>query len=163
MAENKDEQNYLKILLRQYSECWADIRHYNNQIWLMPSILIATISIVGILFHYWQDFQIGRVLSLLLAFGFTLIIMIALKKHRFFSNNRVKNYEKIQEQLKKLSGKIKNDFVEIKWKTPDLAENTSCINKTRAYNWQLGLIIIILIGISVLLLGELVLFICSIS
>lgn len=143
----------MEILLKQYSECWADIRNYSNAIWQIPTLLVATMSFLGILYgNYLRNVQIGRIVVLLLALGFTFVSIIALKKHRFFSNKRVDVFESIQEELKRISGQA--GFREIKWKSEDLAKDCCWINRTSAYRWQLGLVITILFGIIILLFGE---------
>ena len=152
------ERAYFDVLLRQYSECWASIRNYTNSIWQIPTFLIAVISFLGLLYsNYLRDVQIGRILTLFLAFGFALVSIIALKKHRFFSVCRTKDFEEIQEQLKKFLEQKEFRFKEIKFKSADLAKDGCYLHRTSAYRWQLGLAIIILIGISILLIGEFVL------
>jgi len=153
MDKATDDEHYFEILLKQYSECWEDIRDYSRQVWQIPAVLIAIISFIGILYSTSvSSSHVGRIATLLLALGFTLISFVALKKHRFFSDRRVENFNDIQQELKNLlkQDEYKNKVKDIKWKTSDFRE-AYCINATSAYKWQYGLVMAILIGILILL------------
>ena len=157
---NYGKTNYLKILLQQYSECWADVRNYTTSIWQIPLVLTAVITFTGMLYgQYLKNNPGGRILTLALALGFTSVSMIALEKHRFFQKARVEDLKEIQGHLKQLREEF--EFIEIKWRTNELIEDTRykgiicCTCKTIAYNWQRGLVISIFIGIVILLLCEL--------
>jgi hypothetical protein len=106
------------------------------------------------------------VLALLLGFSFTLVSIIALIKQRFFACHSTRDFEAVETQIQKLleqeefKGLLKNheiEFRKIKFKSKDLAE-CGGFYRTSAYNWQLGLATIILIGIVFLLFVEFAMF-----
>jgi len=105
------KKEYLKILLQQYSECWQGIRNDSNSVWQIPTLLITTISVLGIAYvQLYQiqttqlnyEIQTARILILLVGFGFTLISLIALVKHRLSCNGRTEDFENVQKQLMRL-------------------------------------------------------------
>jgi len=163
MGEKVDDvkKEYFQILLQQYSESWQDIRNYSNSVWQIPTLLITAISVLGIAYaqSYLYQNQAARILILLLGFGFTLVSLIALIKHRFFCDRRVDDFTEIQQQLKTLLKGKNNEFEckEIRFKSKELAEGRCCIYHTSAYNWALGLTISILLGIALLLAREFIL------
>jgi hypothetical protein len=141
-------KEYLKILLQQYSECWEGIRSDSNSVWQIPTLLITTISVLGL--AYIQLYQIpitqlsqiqtARILILLVGFGFTLVSLIALVKHRVSCNSKTQDFYNIQRQLKRLLEQkefksffeaINKDdeenqriqFREIKFENKDIAKN----------------------------------------
>jgi hypothetical protein len=160
MSEKLDDvkkEEYLKILLQQYSESWQSIRECSNAVWQIPMLLITSISVLGIAYaqpSLYQN-QIARILILLLGFGFTLVSLLALIKHRFLSDRRVDDFENIQGQLRTLLNQ--KEFREIKFKSKELAEGRCSIYHTSAYKWQRDLTVIILFGIAFLLAREFVL------
>jgi len=170
------KKEYIKILLQQYSEAWQSIRNDSNSVWQIPTLLITTISVLGVAFAQLRHIQAARILILLLGLGFTLVSLIALVKHRFFCVKRTEDFNEVQRQLKwlvdnndeftsffkKINNKIlkeeeKIHFKEIKFKSKELAKDRCCIYQTSAYYWQRGLTISILIGIVLLLAREFVL------
>jgi len=176
----KVKEVYLKVLLQQYSECWQSIRNDSNSVWQIPTLLITTISVLAIAYAQFSqnlplnEIQTARILLLLLGFGFTLVSLIALIKHRFFCKCRTEDFNEIQRQLKALNQEefkpifdalnknIGSDcekarFREIWFESSKLARNRCCIYHTSAYHWQCGLIISTLIGIVLLLAREFVL------
>ena len=149
--ESDDETNYLRILLQQYSECWADVRAYSNSLWQITAVLVAVVAFFGLLYgHYLNDIQIWRITTLLLALGFTSVSIVALTKHRFLSKMRVKDLEYIQKRL----GEKFPELKEIRWKSKDLARDYLWIYRISAFRCQLGLSMAILVGILILLLNE---------
>jgi hypothetical protein len=170
MSKGLDDtkKEYLKILVQQYSDAWWSVRECSNAVWQIPTLLITTISVLGIAYaqpSLYQN-QNARILILLLAFGFTLVSLLALIKHRFLSDRRTEDVEKIQEQLmkllqqeefKSLFAKQNIQFRPIKFRSADLAEGHSSIYRTSAYKWQLGLTVSVLFGIALLLAREFVL------
>jgi len=160
------KKEYLKILLQQYSESWQSIRNDSNSVWQIPALLITTISILGVAYAQLHSIQAARILILLLGFGFTLVSLIALIKHRFFCVRRTDDFKNIEGQLQKLLKQNEFnslfeqegiDFRIIEFKSSELAKNRCCIYHTSAYHWQLGLTISILIGIALLFFREFVL------
>jgi hypothetical protein len=127
MNEQKPEKNdcdvseakkeYLKILLQQYSEVWESIRNDSNAVWQIPTLLLATISVLGIAYIQLYQIphaqpcliQIGRISILLVGLGFTLVSFIALTKHRLSCNYRTADFIIIQEQLKTVLGQKEFD------------------------------------------------------
>lgn len=161
--KNDGKTNLLKILLQQYSECCADIRNFDTLVWQTPTVLTAVLTFLGILYgHYFSEIQSGRIITLLLALGFTTVSIVALIKYRFFSGTRVRLATLIQTQLKELlkPTDFEAKFKEMKWKTTDLikdpeyADIRCCMTRTSAYRWQLIFTTLILIGIVILLLRE---------
>jgi hypothetical protein len=167
MDETDAKKEYLKILLQQYSESWQAIRNHSDAVWQIPLLLVTTISVIGIVYGQLQSLQIARILVLLLGLGFTLVSAIALVKHRFFTCCRTRDFEKIENQLKKLLEQKEFEvlfkdhefeFREIKFKSSDLAKDCYSFYGMSAYKWQLGLTLIILSGIVILLFIEFAMF-----
>jgi hypothetical protein len=156
-----DASNYLEILSRQYTECCADIRNFDTMIWQTPALLTAVMSLLGILYGYYlRDSQSGRFLALFLALGFTSVSLVAIIKHRFFANKRVKHLRYVDSEFKWLLEKssFAERFRKVKRTTSELLEGDCCIYNVRAYHWQLGLVSAILLGILAMLLFEFIRF-----
>jgi hypothetical protein len=171
MSEEVDDvkKEYLKILLQQYSESRQSIRNYSNSIWQIPTLLVTTISVLGIAYAQLYNIQNARILVLLVGFGFTLVSLIALIKHGFFNMCRIEDFNEIQRQLKTLLEKDdcfksflkrinkdagvneKIDFREIKFLSKNLARKHRWLYLRSAYKWQRNLVISLLIGITSLL------------
>jgi len=170
------KKEYLKILLQQYSECWQAIRNDSNSVWQIPTLLITTLSVLGIAYaqlnqiQTLQPYQIqtGRILILLVGFGFVLVSLLVLVKHRASCNSRTDDFERIQAQLKKLLqqkefasffNEAKNSdpqnvdiqFMEIKFQSKDFAKEHRWLYCRSAYKWQRNLTISLLVGITFLL------------
>lgn len=153
MIHGKDDDgtDSLRILLQQYSECWADFRTYSNSLWQITAVVVAVVAFFGLLYgHYLKDVQIWRIITLLFAFGFTSVSIVALTKHRFLSKMRVKDLESIQKKLEEQFSELN----EMQWKTKDLAKDYLWIYRISAFRCQLGLMMAILAGIVILLLNE---------
>jgi len=149
--KSDDKTHSLRILLQQYSECWADVRAYSNSLWQITAVLIAVVAFLGLLYgHYLKASQIWRITILLLACGFTSVSVVALTNHRFLSKMRFKDLEYIQNRL----GEKFPELKEIQWRTKDLAKDYLWIYRISAFRCQLGFSMAILVGILVLLLNE---------
>jgi hypothetical protein len=96
------KKEYLNILLQQYSEVWESIRNDSNAVWQIPTLLLTTISVLGIAYAQLSKIPIGRILILLVGFGFSLISLIALVKHRLSCNWKTADFQNIQSQLARL-------------------------------------------------------------
>jgi F0F1-type ATP synthase assembly protein I len=157
---DKDRDNFLNILLKQYSECCADIRNFDTLVWQIPTLLVAVLSFLGILYAgYLQRNPIGRITVLFIELGFALVSLVVMMKHRFFCDRRVEHIENyLDEQFKILLQSYAKRFEEVKRKSQDFKESC-CIYRTSAYRWQRGLTVAILFGILFLLLVECIRFV----
>jgi hypothetical protein len=96
-GENKQ---LIEVWVRQYAECWSDVRQYDNLVWQIPSV---TTIIVGVLVALSSaSMLLTRIFLFLIAFSLSFVMTIALYKHQFFRAYRFREIEKIEEALKSL-------------------------------------------------------------
>ena len=73
--------------ISQYEQCYEDWRHYDNNVWQLPSVTIAIASgLIAIAYEYVTN-PFPRFIILFLGFWLTLSLTVALVKHRLFMIN----------------------------------------------------------------------------
>gem|GEM_PF-3865686 len=124
MSDSDSKRAYLDVLLKQYQETLEFIRNDSNAVWQIPILLLTAMSVLGLAYTQLQgntilikvngtsiqlsnqlsntNLQIGRILVLLLALGFSLVSLVALVKHRVSCNLKTTYFENIESQLIKL-------------------------------------------------------------
>jgi len=97
--DNKNAQS-IEVLLCQYSECWSDVRQYDNLIWQIPSLTTIIVGAIVALSSTAMIFL--RIILFIVALSLNIVMTIAFYKHQFFRVHRFREIEKIEKTFRDL-------------------------------------------------------------
>jgi hypothetical protein len=155
MPAKKSEDNSskefeaIKLLYERASNDW---RHYDSHVWQIPSVAL-TVNAFFISQAFNKDliklggyYSIIRAIIIFIACLFTLVLAIALSKHRLNQQGKAKNLEIFEEMLGVHTRIFKFEKTE---ELKEVEENPTfpeiLMARLKAHNWLIGVMVLTLV------------------
>jgi hypothetical protein len=158
---NSENENLKDVLLHLYDQCWEDKRNYDRMIWQTPAISLAIVAVIaaGLAGTRITKAPVEVLVALVFGLSVTVVGIVQLKKHRFFSIAATGYLQRIQDSIRDmkngiLSERERNIVPNIVFRTQELSESGIDVPKgwlaeRIAYNWLFGLMYAVMIGLTV--------------
>ncbi|MCK4798624.1 MAG: hypothetical protein KAT05_14700, partial [Spirochaetes bacterium] len=97
MVKNRGDK--FEILRLQYQECYENLRHHNNAIWKIPSLIIVINGAIIIGVFRWLELELIRILLLWISVFVSLALFMAITKHHYYYEIELETLNLLEDAL----------------------------------------------------------------